>query len=112
MHRHQIGIQRTHESLAVGHQLLPPRLESRLCIRLRLQTLRQRDLFYEDHFRQRPRFGAGIALLMRLEELEISTVIKDQKTALSFVFSVDLIRAHKMRAESCTTSDHLPELRF
>ena len=49
---------------------------------------------------------------MRLEELEISTVIKDQKTALSFVLSVDLIRAHKMRAEACTTSDHLPEFRF
>ena len=52
MHRHQIGIQRTHEPLAVGHQLLPPRLKSRLCIRFCLHMLCQRDLLYEDQFRQ------------------------------------------------------------
>ena len=52
MHRHQIGIQRTHEPLTVGHQLLPPRLKSRLCIRFCLHMLCQRDLLYEDQFRQ------------------------------------------------------------
>ena len=46
------------------------------------------------------------------EKLKVSTVVKNEKSPLSGVLSVNLVAANKFRTKPCSSADHLPELGF